>query len=60
MLKGHTAGVRAVNFSADGKSLITAGDDKIIKVRLKMLQGGASDFLKEQIAVASIIALIGD
>ena len=34
VLKGHTAAVRAVTFSADGKSLITAGNDKSIKVRL--------------------------
>ena len=32
MLKGHTAGVQSVAFSADGKALITAGDDKTVKV----------------------------
>ena len=32
MLKAHTGTVRCVNFSADGKLLITAGDDKTVKV----------------------------
>lgn len=31
-LKAHTGTVRCVNFSADGKLLITAGDDKTVKV----------------------------
>ena len=33
VLKAHTGTVRCVNFSADGKLLITAGDDKTVKVR---------------------------
>lgn len=32
VLKAHTGTVRCVNFSADGKLLITAGDDKTVKV----------------------------
>lgn len=31
-LKAHTGTVRCVNFSADGKLLITCGDDKTVKV----------------------------
>lgn len=31
-LKAHTSTVRCVNFSADGKLLITCGDDKTVKV----------------------------
>ena len=32
VLKGHTGTVRCVNFSADGRSLLTAADDKTVKV----------------------------
>ncbi len=34
VLKGHTGAVRSVNFSADSRNLITASDDKLIKVCL--------------------------
>lgn len=30
--RAHTATVRSVNFSGDGQSLVTASDDKTIKV----------------------------
>lgn len=30
--KAHTATVRSVNFSGDGQNLVTASDDKTIKV----------------------------
>ena len=32
MLKAHTGAVRCVAFSSDGKLLITASDDKTVKV----------------------------
>ena len=32
MFKAHTASVRHVEFSNDGQSLLTASDDKTIKV----------------------------
>ena len=32
MFKAHTASVRHVEFSSDGQSLLTASDDKTIKV----------------------------
>ncbi len=31
-VKAHAAGVQSVNFSADGRFLLTAGDDKAVKV----------------------------
>ena len=31
-LKGHTGGVRSVNFSTDANHLVTASDDKTAKV----------------------------
>ena len=31
-MKGHTGPVRSVRFSNDGKFLITASDDKLVKV----------------------------
>ena len=37
VFRAHTASVRDVNFSGDGQSLVTASDDKTVKVRL----GGA-------------------
>ena len=33
MLKAHTGAVRCVAFSSDGRLLITASDDKTVKVR---------------------------
>ena len=32
MFKAHTATVRSVDFSDDGQSLLTASDDKTVKV----------------------------
>ena len=32
MFKAHTATVRSVDFSGDGLSLLTASDDKTVKV----------------------------
>lgn len=32
MFKAHTATVRCVDFSSDGQSLLTASDDKTVKV----------------------------
>jgi WD40 repeat protein len=32
MLKGHTAAVRSVEFSTDSRTIITASDDKTVKV----------------------------
>ena len=32
VLKAHTGTVRCVNFSADGRMLLTASDDKTVKV----------------------------
>ena len=32
VLKAHTGTVRCVHFSADGRSLLTASDDKTLKV----------------------------
>ena len=34
VFKAHTATVRSVDFSADGQSLVTASDDKSLKVFL--------------------------
>lgn len=33
VLKAHTGTVRCVHFSADGRQLLTASDDKTLKVR---------------------------
>jgi centriolar protein POC1 len=33
VLKAHTGTVRCVNFSADGRLLLTGADDKTVKVR---------------------------
>ena len=33
VFKAHTATVRSVDFSGDGQSLLTASDDKTVKVR---------------------------
>ena len=33
MFKAHTATVRSVDFSNDGQFLVTASDDKSLKVR---------------------------
>lgn len=38
ILKAHTGTVRAVNFSQDGSSLITASDDKTAKVTTTSLR----------------------
>ena len=32
VIKGHTGPVRSVKFSSDGKHLITASDDKLLKI----------------------------
>ena len=32
IIKGHTAPVRSVDFLRDGRSLLTAGDDKSVKL----------------------------
>lgn len=37
VLKGHTGAVRSVKFSNDGRNLLTASDDKSIKVNLMFL-----------------------
>ena len=31
-MKGHTGPVKSVKFAADGKHLITASDDKLVKM----------------------------
>lgn len=36
VLKAHTGTVRCVHFSADGRQLLTASDDKTLKVRSEM------------------------
>lgn len=36
-IKGHTGGVRSVSFSKDCKRIITASDDKTVKVRTHIL-----------------------
>ena len=36
-MKGHTGAVRSVGFSKDSRHLVTAGDDKLVKVRLLYL-----------------------
>ena len=33
MLRAHTASIRCVDFASDGHSLLTASDDKTVKVR---------------------------
>ena len=33
MFKAHTASVRCVDFASDGQSLLTASDDKTVKVK---------------------------
>lgn len=39
VFKAHTATVRSVDFSADGQSLLTASDDKSLKVSTLLEQG---------------------
>ncbi len=39
VLKGHSGGVRSVAFSRDCRQLITASDDKTVKVRLTIKHG---------------------
>lgn len=40
MFKAHTATVRSVHFSSDGQNLVTASDDKTVKVGIHV-----TDFL---------------
>ena len=40
MLKGHAGGVRAVNFSPDGRLLMSASDDKAVKARARDARKG--------------------
>ena len=37
MFKAHSASVRCVDFSTDGKSLLTSSDDKTVKVNIHMI-----------------------
>ena len=37
MFKAHTATVRSVDFSGDGQSLLTASDDKTVKVKISIM-----------------------
>ena len=34
MFKAHTGSVRCVDFASDGHSMLTASDDKSVKVRI--------------------------
>ena len=40
VFKAHTASVRHVQFSLDGQSLLTASDDKTVKVTCDYTSGG--------------------
>lgn len=42
MLKAHTGTVRCVNFSADGRLLLTGADDKTVKVRFSYHWGAGT------------------
>ena len=45
VFKAHTATVRSVDFTYDGQTLITASDDKTIKVQLFTKTHAQKDFL---------------
>jgi centriolar protein POC1 len=42
VVKGHTGPIKSITFNSDGKMLLTAGDDKLVKLwsveNLKFLQ----------------------
>ncbi len=39
VFKAHTATVRCVDFASDGQSLLTASDDKTVKVCVSVCRG---------------------
>lgn len=69
MFKAHTASVRHVEFASDGQSLLTASDDKTIKVcfnikilsaivccyRFGLFTGKSSNFLSVDILTGFVV-----
>jgi len=54
VFKAHTATVRSIDFSSDGQTLLTASDDKTIKVCLFLFKNCRSYYGDTAIIVLSV------